>query len=35
MRLHRAGSLVPIVGEIAKFELDLLVVQGVKWDGWH
>jgi hypothetical protein len=33
--LYRAGSLITVATEIARYKLDLVGVQEVRWDGWH
>jgi hypothetical protein len=32
-RLYRAGSLLTVSRELARYELDLVGVQEVRWDG--
>jgi hypothetical protein len=32
-RLYRAGSLMTVSRELARYNLDLVGVQGVKWEG--
>jgi hypothetical protein len=33
--LYRAGLLMTVASEISKYELDLVGVQEVRWDGWY
>jgi hypothetical protein len=33
-RLYRAGSLTAAARELSRYKLDLLGVQGVRWDTW-